>query len=111
MAKQRIKAKRRAKEKEIISTLTLKKWLEILKEYNYKCAYCEIEFDENTLPEKDHLIPTSKGEHNIKENIVPACRSCNTKKNNKFILNRFLLEGGIYVLFRNHTKLLKSNFK
>jgi len=85
MARQRIKAKRRAKEKEITSTLTLKEWLKILKEYNYKCAYCGIEFNDKILPEKDHIIPISKGGDNNKENVVPACRSCNAKKNNKLL--------------------------
>ncbi|MCK4464389.1 MAG: HNH endonuclease [Bacteroidales bacterium] len=32
---------------------------------------------------KDHVIPISKGGDNTKENIVPACQSCNSKKFNK----------------------------
>ena len=82
---QRNHIKRWAIEKDTINTLTSEEWLDILKEYDYKCAYCGCDFDENTLPTKDHIIPISKGGHNVKENIVPACRSCNSKKGNKII--------------------------
>jgi 5-methylcytosine-specific restriction endonuclease McrA len=68
-----------------INTLTNEEWLNILKEFKYKCAYCGIEFDENILPEKDHIIPRSKGGYNIKENIIPSCRYCNSKKHNKIL--------------------------
>ena len=73
--------KRRANEKNTVNTLTAQEWLDILEEYNYRCAYCGIEFDCETLPTKDHIIPVSKGGDNVKENIVPACRSCNSRKN------------------------------
>jgi len=83
---QRQNTARRISEKEIINTLTSEEWLDILEAYNYRCAYCGCKFDENTLPEKDHVIPISKGGNNVKENIVPACRSCNAKKGNNIIL-------------------------
>ena len=38
------------------------------------------------MPTRDHIIPISKGGNNVKENIVPAYRSCNSKKHNKLIL-------------------------
>lgn len=80
---QRGKTKRRAKKREIINTLTSEEWITILEKHNYRCAYCGVEFDENTPPTKNHIIPISRGGHNIKENIVPACRSCNSSKKNK----------------------------
>ena len=82
---QRGNAKRQARERKIINTLTSQEWLDILKEYNYRCTYCGKEFDENNLPTKDHVIPISKGGHNTKENIVPACKSCNSKKHDKLL--------------------------
>lgn len=84
-AKQKKDTKRRAKENEIINTLTYKEWLGILKKYKYKCAYCEIKFTKDNPPTKDHIIPISKGGHNTKDNVVPACKSCNSKKWNKII--------------------------
>jgi len=85
---QRGRYKRRAKMKTIINTLISQEWLDILERYNYKCAYCGCEFDENTLPTRDHIIPISRGGDNVKENIVPACKSCNSKKHNKIILKK-----------------------
>jgi len=51
-----------------------------------KCAYCGIDFDENNLPTRDHIIPISKGGDNTKENVIPACRICNAKKGNKILI-------------------------
>lgn len=85
MVKQRGNIARRTRNNNIINTLILQEWLDILKEYNYRCAYCGVGFGDNILPTKDHIIPISKGGNNIKENVVPACQSCNSKKNNKII--------------------------
>ena len=82
---QRAKYKRRTILKNTINTLTSEEWLDILKEYDYRCAYCGCDFNEDNMPTKDHVIPISKGGDNIKENIVPACRGCNSKKNNKIL--------------------------
>lgn len=80
---QRGNIKRRAKFKEIINTLTFDEWLNILKKYKYRCAYCGKKFDLFDRPTRDHIIPLTKGGDNIKENIVPACQSCNSKKYDK----------------------------
>jgi len=82
---QRGQTLRRTREKNIINTLTSQEWLDILEENNYRCVYCGVEFNCENLPTKDHITPLSKGGDNVKENIVPACRSCNSKKNNKII--------------------------
>ena len=85
MVKQRGNVVRQARENKIINNLTSKEWVNILKEYKFKCAYCGCEFTLFNRETKDHVIPISKGGHNIKENIVPACRRCNSKKSNKII--------------------------
>lgn len=84
-SKQRRATKRRMRERIIINTLTAQEWLNILEKYNYRCAYCDVEFDCENLPHKDHVIPISKGGYNVKENIVPACKSCNSRKGNKIL--------------------------
>jgi len=81
---------RRTNKENIINTLTSNEWLDILETYNYRCAYCGIDFDENTLPVRDHVIPISKGGDNTKENVVPSCVICNSKKGNR------ILTGGVY---------------
>jgi len=80
---QRYITKRRTNLREILNTLTAKEWIDILKEYHFRCAYCGKEFDLFDRPTRDHIIPISKGGDNIKENIMPACRSCNSRKHNK----------------------------
>ena len=85
ISRQREKTKRRAQEREILNTLTAQEWVDILKEYKFRCAYCGKEFTLFDRETKDHVIPISKGGDNIKENIVPACRSCNCKKHNKIL--------------------------
>jgi len=82
---QRKKIIRQIRLKNILNTLTAEEWINILKEYHFKCAYCGKEFDLFDRPTRDHIIPISKGGDNIKENVVPACRSCNSKKHNKII--------------------------
>jgi len=82
---QRERSKRRARIKEIINTLIYQEWLDILEEHNYICAYCGVEFDCENLPTRDHIIPLNKGGDNTKDNIVPACKSCNSKKHDKII--------------------------
>jgi len=82
---QRGSNKRRARERDIINTLTAKEWIDILKQYKFRCAYCGKEFNLFDRPERDHIIPVSKGGNNIKENVVPACRRCNARKSDKIL--------------------------
>ena len=48
------------------------------------CAYCGIQTEQL---EKDHVIPFAKGGRATVNNILPACKRCNTAKNNKNIYN------------------------
>ena len=62
-----------------INDLTYKEWETILREYGYRCAYC---FLSGPLS-MDHIIPLSKGGDHTADNVVPACRSCNSSKGDK----------------------------
>jgi len=74
----RIQVRRRAALKRSLpATLTLTEWEAIKAAYRNRCAYC------GEKPQKltqDHVLPLSKGGGYIKENIVPACLSCNCSK-------------------------------
>ena len=83
--RQRNQFKRKAIMKDTINTLTSQEWLDILEAYNYRCAYCDVEFEVENMPTRDHIIPISKSGHNTKENIIPACQSCNSIKGTKII--------------------------
>lgn len=58
-------------------THTLQEWKDLVKKFNGKCFYCA---DPERPVTKDHLIPISKGGTDDIENIVPACRNCNSEK-------------------------------
>lgn len=79
--------RRRARKKNAKGNgVTDKQWQKIQKEYGYLCAYC----NQKKPLEMDHIIPLSGGGRHEIENIVPACKSCNSSKNNSSLLT-FLL--------------------
>ena len=45
----------------------------------WTCHYCGCVLDRTTAT-MDHVVPLSKGGTNFLDNILPACRSCNSKK-------------------------------
>ena len=71
-------AKRRAlKAKAPVGSFTGKDWSEMKAAYGYRCVYCQ----RKKPLTQDHVIPLIKGGMHDKSNIVPACRSCNSRKN------------------------------
>lgn len=73
------KQRRKARQKELPSTLTLDQWGTIKKEFNDMCAYC----GKKDKLQQEHFIPLSKGGEYTNNNIISACRSCNCSKGNK----------------------------
>ena len=53
----------------------------LLKEFNYRCCYCDTEINERELSQ-DHLIPMNKASMGLHAwgNVVPACKECNNEK-------------------------------
>ena len=45
------------------------------------CYYCKSKTPARQLT-MDHLVPLARGGRSIKSNLVPCCKSCNTKKRN-----------------------------
>lgn len=43
------------------------------------CHFCGRSFKPAELT-MEHLIPLARGGRSVKENLVPACKECNTKK-------------------------------
>lgn len=62
--------------------LTLSQWRQMCKECGNRCSYCGSK-EKMTV---DHVIPLSRGGKHDVSNIVPACKPCNIKKNNKSLL-------------------------
>ena len=62
--------------------LTASQWRAIVEEYGHKCVYCGRELDKPTM---DHVVPLSRGGRHTKDNVVPACQSCNSSKNGRLL--------------------------
>jgi 5-methylcytosine-specific restriction endonuclease McrA len=59
--------------------------------YAQSCLYCE-----GPAEAADHFNPITRGGLNCRENIVPACKSCNSSKNNRDPIE-FLISVGILI--------------
>ena len=57
-------------------------WYEVKEYFNNCCAYCGEKETEDDLLMMEHVNPLSKSQDFTKKNIVPTCRSCNSKKSN-----------------------------
>jgi 5-methylcytosine-specific restriction endonuclease McrA len=69
--------KRARKRAAPVNNLTAAQWREIKAAYGHCCVYCKKPQQRLTM---DHLTPLSKGGAHTASNIVPACRSCNSRK-------------------------------
>lgn len=71
--------------------ITRKRWIEIMVEWGYSCAYCGRHRREvrdrmsRSDLEMDHVVPMPIGPDDV-TNIVPACKSCNTSKSDNDLL-------------------------
>ncbi len=62
------------------SDFTIDQWLEVLEEFGHCCAYCLRPDAKLTM---DHIISIAKGGTHTRDNIVPACKSCNSRKKDR----------------------------
>lgn len=61
---------------EITPKLAKKRFREdIYKTWDYKCAYCE-----EPATSLDHIVPRFKSGSSNRNNLIPACRRCNSNK-------------------------------
>jgi 5-methylcytosine-specific restriction endonuclease McrA len=74
--------RRRAVKAGVVSTLTAAEWLDILEYFGHACAYC-LRTDRPLT--QDHVVALSRGGEHTKENVVPACQGCNSRKGNRRI--------------------------
>jgi 5-methylcytosine-specific restriction endonuclease McrA len=78
------RAQRRGLEKvaqEGLRPITSKEWESVLRHWDHRCAYCH----QDRQLTMDHVVPISRGGKHSIGNLVPACKSCNSAKRDKFI--------------------------
>jgi 5-methylcytosine-specific restriction endonuclease McrA len=74
-------AKRRMREQAAaMQRITRQQWDWLKAFYGQRCAYCGIKPKRLTM---DHIIPLARGGTHTLENLIPACKSCNSRKNMK----------------------------
>jgi 5-methylcytosine-specific restriction endonuclease McrA len=73
----------RARVRGAAGTVTAAEWRELLVEFDYRCAYCNIP---SSSLEMDHMQPVSRGGDHLRENVVPACLPCNRRKGTRTAL-------------------------
>jgi 5-methylcytosine-specific restriction endonuclease McrA len=79
-------SKRYVKKKHVaISDLTAAQWSEIKLVHGNRCAYCGKKLTPRQIT-LDHITPISKGGNHTRTNVVPACKSCNSRKGNREVL-------------------------
>jgi hypothetical protein len=61
-----------------INDLTAAQWREIQEVYDHRCVYCGKRRKGRLTQE--HLTPLSKGGDHTAANVVPACKTCNSRK-------------------------------
>jgi 5-methylcytosine-specific restriction endonuclease McrA len=59
--------------------LTLELWMQVVKRFEWRCAYC-LKGHYEVL---EHFIPTALGGGTTLNNCIPACYSCNARKQRK----------------------------
>lgn len=72
-----------ARDHGVFSDFTVQDWLDLLEEFDHACAYCH---KRDTRMEIEHMTPLSRGGANHRDNVVPACRSCNSRKSSRTLL-------------------------
>ena len=93
--------KRKARAKQLISTLTIEQWENIKRCFDKKCAYCG---EEKPL-EQEHFLALSKGGEYTTNNIIPACKSCNCSKHDSDFFRWY--SGYKYYSKQREQKILK----
>ena len=76
--------RRRARKALAVGSHTYEQWMQRVKFYGWRCFYCRTPLIHSTLT-KDHRIPLSKGGCDDASNLVPACKTCNSRKRNGII--------------------------
>lgn len=98
LARKMYKHNRRSRDKDLIYTLSKEYWEESLNFFNNSCAYCG---KKSNRLQHEHVVPSSKGGHYTKQNIVPACKECNLSK----------LDNDLFEWYVNYSKYDKKKLE
>lgn len=88
------KSNRRARERGSGGRVTAQEWKDLKEKYSYTCLCC-MKCEPEIKLTQDHILPVVLGGRHSIDNIQPLCRSCNSRKNKKYIdyRPRFIVAG------------------
>lgn len=75
----------RARLAKVEDTVTAEQLAEILEFFEHRCGYCLVDLRElpKSLRTWDHMLPIVRGGSNTPENMIPCCKSCNSRKKDR----------------------------
>ena len=76
--------KRKALKNQLPCNFSIEEWEDCKKHFNTECAYCGTKA---SCLSRDHFVPITKQGEYTKNNIIPACKTCNSSKGNKDFFN------------------------
>ena len=65
-------------------TFSRQEWCEVLEDFNHHCAYCHEPLV--GTPHQEHMQALINGGRDDRSNIVPACKTCNSRKQNMSLI-------------------------
>lgn len=91
----------RSRKKKLECRFTIQQWIDCVKCFGGRCAYC----GKKRKLEQEHFVPASKGGEYTVNNIIPACKSCNSSKHNSDVSDwyprqEFFLEARMSKIYR-----------
>ena len=78
---------RRCKEEKLGRGITKEQWLEMMKFFDWKCAYSGESVSEKKCRSIDHIVSLNQGGENEPWNCVPMLRNYNSSKSDKEMLD------------------------
>ncbi len=85
---------RRVRKKQADGKCSPDEWQAILEQFGGYCAYCLRHESDCGKLSIDHMTPLSKGGGNDADNLIPACKPCNSSKNKKSLLEYLAFRAG-----------------
>lgn len=77
--------RRRTRKISAEGSFTETEFQELLQKYDNQCLCCKQPFTEDNPPQRDHIVPLSKGGTDFIENVQCLCRLCNQRKHTAII--------------------------
>jgi 5-methylcytosine-specific restriction endonuclease McrA len=88
--------------------LTYVEWKSRLEEFDYRCGYCLLKFEEETLW-LEHIVGVAEGGEHRLHNVIPSCQLCNQTKGDKSLMDfQGITRNQLFQRMKDHLTALKA---